>query len=302
MTEKLPPTEGIDAGTRGLDRLSTHELIETLSRAQRRAVDAVEAATSQIARAVDAIAERLAAGGSLHYVGAGTSGRLGYLDAAEQPPTFGTAPSQVRAHIAGGPGALTAAVEGAEDDREAAVRDLSPHLKRGDVVVGISASGGAGFVIAALEHARSAGVYAIAVTSVPGSPLSRAADLAIELETGAEPIAGSTRLVAGTAQKLVLNALSTATMVRLNKVYDNLMIDVVATNDKLRLRALRLVKLLAGTDDAEAEQTLQRAGGSVKVAVVMLRCGVDAPAARKLLDEKSGSLRGVLPEGGIPVL
>ncbi|MBV8600574.1 MAG: N-acetylmuramic acid 6-phosphate etherase [Candidatus Eremiobacteraeota bacterium] len=294
MSEPLPPTETVDEATRGLDRLSTPELVATLTRAQSRALAAVEAATPQIARAVDEIAKRLEAGGTLHYVGAGTSGRLGALDAAEAPPTFGTPPSLVRAHIAGGPQAFSTAVEGAEDDRIAAAHDLAAHLRHGDVVVGISASGGPPYVVAALELARAAGAFAIAVTSVPESPLSRAAHLTILLETGPEPLAGSTRLVAGTAQKLVLNALSTATMVRLGKVYDNLMVDLIATNEKLRRRALRLVKELTGAPESAARDALASAGGSVKVAVVMLRQGLDARKAADALAAHGGSLRAAL--------
>ncbi|MBV8074595.1 MAG: N-acetylmuramic acid 6-phosphate etherase [Candidatus Eremiobacteraeota bacterium] len=294
MSETLPPTESVDEATRGLDQLPTSELVATLTRAQGRAVAAAEAAVPQIARAVDEIAKRLEAGGTLHYVGAGTSGRLGALDAAEAPPTFGTPPALVRAHIAGGPEAFTRAVEGAEDDRIAAAHDLAGHLRHGDVVIGISASGGPAYVVAALELARAAGAFAIAVTSAPESPLTRAAHLTILLETGPEPLAGSTRLVAGTAQKLVLGAISTATMVRLGKVYDNLMVDLVATNEKLRHRALRLVRALTGVEDSVARDALSAAGGSVKLAVVMLRLGLDAPKAADALARHGGSLRAVL--------
>lgn len=293
MTEDLPPTEAVDEATRELDVLATGDLVELLVTQQRRAVDAARAAVPQMAKAVDAIASRLAAGGTLHYVGAGTSGRIGVLDAAEAPPTFGTPPSLVRAHVAGGLAALVAAIEGAEDDAPAAER-LQAEWRKGDVVVGISASGGARFVISAVEHARSAGAYTVALTCAPNSALANAADVAIVLQTGAEPLAGSTRMLAGTAQKIALNALSTATMVKLGKTYGNLMVDLVATNDKLRRRAVRLVREIAGVDDARAGELLSAAGGSVKVAIVMARRGLDAAGARDALATNGGRLRAVL--------
>ena len=293
MTERLPPTEAADETTRGLDLLPTPALVERLVRGQERAVEAVLAAAPQIARAVDEIASRLERGGTLHYVGAGTSGRIGVLDAAEAPPTFGTPPALVRAHIAGGLQALTAAVEGAEDDA-AAAGELESQWSSRDAVIGISASGGALYVVAAVEAARSGGAYTIALTSAAESPLARAAQLAIVLETGPEALAGSTRMIAGTAQKIALNALSTATMVKLGKVYDNLMVDLVATNEKLQRRARRLVCELAAVDDARARELLATAEGSVKVAVVMARRGVDAQSARRALEAAGGRLRAVL--------
>lgn len=293
MTEDLPPTEAADAATRGLDRLPTSELVECLVSAQHRAVDAARAQAARIASAADEIAARLRSGGSLHYVGAGSSGRIGMLDAAEAPPTFGTPPSLVRAHIAGGMAALTAAIEGAEDDAVAA-QALDAEWTSRDAVVGISASGGAPYVVAALERAKATGAYTVALTSAPGSPLARTVDLAIVLQTGAEPLAGSTRMIAGTAQKIALNALSTAVMVRLGKVYDNLMVDVIATNAKLGGRARRLVCGIGGVDEARARELLRAADGSVKVAVVMARRGLDAAAARSLLARVDGRLRDVL--------
>ena len=294
--QDVPQTEAVDPATKDLDRLATPELTRVLLQAQRRANVAVEAAAPALAEAVDEIVARLRAGGTLHYVGAGTSGRLAFVDASEQPPTFGTDPRTVRAHMAGGRDALVRAIEGAEDDADAARRDLTGEVERGDVVVGISASGGARYVIAALDHARSCGAFAIAIANVANSPLVGAADLAIVLDTGPEPIAGSTRLIAGTAQKLALNALSTATMVRLGKVYGNLMVDLVATNEKLRGRALRLVRALAGVDAEPARAALDAASGSVKVAVVMLRRGIEAEGARALLAQRDGILRAVLED------
>jgi N-acetylmuramic acid 6-phosphate etherase len=290
----LAPTETRNARTRDLDTLDGEALVALLMGEQAEAVAAAVAAAPQVARAVEAIVARLRGGGRLHYVGAGTSGRLAMLDAAECPPTFGTAPSLVTAHLAGGADALVRAVEGAEDDAAAGVAAMRAEVRGSDAVVGISAGGSAPFVVAALETARALGAFTIALTSAAQSPLAAAANIAIVTETGAEPIAGSTRLKAGTAQKIVLNALSTATMVRLGRVYDNLMVDVVATNAKLRARALRLVRELAGVDEARASELLSLAGGSVKVAVVMQRRGVREAEARTLLEHAGGFLRAVL--------
>jgi N-acetylmuramic acid 6-phosphate etherase len=287
----IAATEAVNARTRDLDVLSSTELIALLAEQQRNAFTAIESALPAIAAGVDLIVERLRGGGALHYVGAGTSGRLGVLDAAEIPPTFGAPPTLVRAHIAGGPEALYRAAEGAEDDAGAGEREARSALAPADAVVAISASGGAAYVVAWLRVARELGTATIALTSNVNSALAAAAEHAIVLETGAEPIAGSTRMIAGTAQKMALNALSTAVMVRLGKVYDNLMVDVVATNAKLRARALRLVRLLAPCEKARAARLLADADGSVKVAVVMARRAVDAPAARAMLEREGGVLR-----------
>ncbi|HET9095133.1 MAG TPA: N-acetylmuramic acid 6-phosphate etherase, partial [Candidatus Baltobacteraceae bacterium] len=237
MNEHLPQTEAINPRTAGLDQMPAADLVRVLAAEQRAAVDAVTAVSEPLASAVEEIASRLRGGGRLHYAGAGTSGRLGFLDASEMPPTFGTDPSLVCAHIAGGIGALTRAVEGAEDDAQAGEREMREHVKPGDAVVGISASGGASYVLGAIRAARSAGAWTLGVANSAGSPLPQAADLGIVLSTGPEPLTGSTRLKAGTSQKIFLNTLSTAIMVRLGKVHDNLMVDVVATNKKLRKRA-----------------------------------------------------------------
>ena len=291
MTEQLPSTELVDDATRELDLLPTLDLVRLLVQRQERALAAVREAVPQLSRAVDRIAESVSAGGALHYVGAGTSGRIGVLDAAEAPPTFGTPPALVRAHIAGGDAALVRAVEGAEDDVDAG-RALA--FARGDAVVGISASGGARYVIAAVEKARASGAYTVALTSVCGSRLATSAELPVVLDTGPEPLAGSTRMLAGTAQKIALNALSTATMVRLGKTYGNLMVDVVANNQKLERRAVRLVCEIGGVDEERARQLLAAASTSAKVAIVMARRGIGEDAARAALSKAGGRLRGVL--------
>lgn len=291
---RLPPTEAKHPHAGSLDALDTRALVETIVADQRDAVGAVLAQAAAIGCAVDAIAARLERGGRLHYVGAGSSGRIATLDAAEMPPTFGTQAHFVQAHVAGGAPALVRAIEGAEDDAEAGDALARERFDSKDAVVGISASGGAAYVIAALERAREMKALTVALTSVAGSALFRAAELRIVLETGPEVLAGSTRLKAGTAQKVALNALSTAVMVRRGKVHENLMVDVVATNRKLRARALRLVGELAGVGDARARQLLDAAAGSVKVAIVMERRGVDAADARALLERSDGVLRKLI--------
>jgi N-acetylmuramic acid 6-phosphate etherase len=296
MMADVPPTEGRSTRSSGLDRLDTAHLVELLIDDQHDAITAVAAQQTTIARVVDAVADRLSRGGRLHYVGAGSSGRLGVLDASEMPPTFGTAPDMVCAHIAGGDDALRSAIEGAEDDGAQGDALVRGHVSALDAVIGISASGGAAFVTAAIERARLIGAYTAAITSSADSHVARAAQDAIVAATGAEILSGSTRLKAGTAQKVALNTISTAVMIRLGKVYDNLMIDVVAKNDKLRGRALRLVRELTGAAEAPARDALTASGWSVKAAVVMLDRGIDADGAHALLSAHEGRLADLLLE------
>jgi N-acetylmuramic acid 6-phosphate etherase len=290
----VPPTEAESPQSAGLDLLTTPALVELLIADQRSAVDAALSQTQVISRAVDEIARRLSRGGRLHYVGAGSSGRIAMLDASEMPPTFGTPAEMVQAHVAGGSTALTGAVEGAEDDASAGDVAMLECVRPDDAILGISASGEAAFVVAAVTRAATIGAYTIALTVDAHSALARAAELAIVLPTGAEVLSGSTRLKAGTAQKVALNAISTAVMVRLGKVYDNLMVDVVASNRKLRDRARRLVVRLTQVNEERAEELLARAGGSVKIAVLMERRTVDATQARVLLERNDGALRLLL--------
>jgi N-acetylmuramic acid 6-phosphate etherase len=294
MMGRLPPTEDENPQSAGLDLLSTSALVELLIADQRTAIDAVLAQAPAIAEAVDEIARRLRRGARLHYVGAGSSGRIATLDASEMPPTFGTPPDMVQAHIAGGATALVRAVEGAEDDATAGDDAMLECVGPEDAVLGISASGTAAFVVAAIVRAKTLGAYTIALTGDADSVLAYAAELTIVPPTGAEALAGSTRLKAGTAQKVALNAISTAVMVRLGKVYDNLMVDVVANNRKLRDRARRLVVRLAQVNEARAEELVVQAGGSVKVAVLMQRRSLDAAQARALLQQNDGMLRQLL--------
>jgi len=286
-------------GRGDLDRLSSLDLVRLMNREDATVAVAVGRALPAIAGAVDAIAERLRAGGRLVYVGAGSAGRLGVLDASEWGPTFGAPVGQVVALIAGGAGAMTRAVEGAEDDEQAGAADVAGlGLAPGDAVVGISASGRTPYVLGAIRHAAAVGALTVGISCNADTDLSRAVAQRIEVDTGPEVIVGSTRLKAGTAQKLVLNMLSTAAMVRLGKTYGDLMVDLQATNEKLRDRARRIVAQAAGVDDAQAAAALAGAGGEVKVAVVMLRCRVPAERAAALVEAAGGNLRRALDRCG----
>lgn len=282
-----------------LDTRSIPALVDLLTCEDARAVDAVRAVADRLARAVEVIVERLRKGGRLIYVGAGTAGRLAVLDATELDPTYGAGPESVRALLAGGERAMTVAVEGAEDDEAAARADLGA-LDPGalDVVVGISASGRTPYVLAAIAAARAVGAATIGIANNPGSRLGALAELAIELDTGPEVVAGSTRMKAGTSQKLVLNTLSTASMIRLGKVYRNLMVDVRVTNEKLRARATRIVLEATGAEEHRVRVALAESGGHAKTAIVMLLADLDAEKAAQLLTRAGGGVRDALRAAG----
>jgi N-acetylmuramic acid 6-phosphate etherase len=289
-------TEAVHPGTRTIDRVSPLEAALILHREDHRAVEAVDAVLPQVAAVATQLAQRYRQGGRWLFVGAGTSGRLAAAEAAECPPTFGTPPDRVVAVLAGGPEAFLRAREGAEDDAQAAEEDLRSHgVGPQDAVVGLSASGRAPYVVAALRYARSQGSYTVAVACTPASPLEEVAEAAVVVDTGPEAILGSTRLKAGTAQKLVLNMLTTLAMIQLGRVYENLMVHLTVSNQKLWGRAVRLTSLAAQVPLDVAEEALTRAKGSVALAVVMLRCRVDEDRARRLLDEAGGDLRRILP-------
>ncbi len=282
-------TEGRNPHTLDLDRLSTTELVRRMHDESLTAFTAVEAVLPLITQVVDILADRLAQGGRLFYVGAGTSGRLGVLDASECPPTFGVSKDLVQGLIAGGDFALRNPIEGAEDSPEFGAADLlARSLTAQDVVVGIAASGRTPYVIGALDAARAVGAFTVSLANVSRSALAPHADLAIEAVTGPEVVTGSTRLKAGTAQKLILNLLTTAAMVRLGKVYSNLMVDVRASNVKLRDRAVRILMSAANADRPAAEAALEAADGQVKTAIVMMLRGVSAEEATELLDAAGG--------------
>ena len=287
------PTERVNPRTRGLDLLPTADLLRVIHEEDGSAFAAVGEALDEIGAVADLAANALAAGGRLLYVGAGTSGRLGVLDAAECPPTFGTDPSRVVGIVAGGPDAVFTAREGAEDDRRSGAEDLAA-LNPGptDLVVGIAASGVTPYVRGALSAAREAGARRALVTA--GDPEGAEAEVVIALFTGPEVIAGSTRMKAGTATKLVLNMISTAAMVRTGKVYENLMVDLKAGSAKLEHRAERLVREVAGLGGEAARDALARSDGEVKTAVVVARLGVTPVEARRRLADAGGFLRTVL--------
>ncbi|MCS7068464.1 MAG: N-acetylmuramic acid 6-phosphate etherase [Meiothermus sp.] len=292
---KLLATEQISEAHRDLETRTPLEVVQALVNDQTLAVAAVQRAAPQLAEAVERAAERMHAGGRLIYVGAGTSGRLGQLDASELPPTFSWPPERALACIAGGPEALWQAVEGAEDDYEAGRRDLlALHPTPSDVVIGIAASGTTPYPLGAVAAAREAGALTIGLANNPETPLVQQSQLGIVLDTGPEVISGSTRLKAGTAQKIALNAFSSALMVRLGKVYGNLMVDVQATNAKLLARAVRLTVAATGAPEEEARAALERSGYRVKTAIVMLKKNLDAEAAQALLDRVGGNVRMAL--------
>jgi len=288
-------TEARDPATADLDLQSTADLVALMNGADAEVPAAVARARDAIASAIDAVAEGLAAGGRLVYVGAGTSGRLAVVDAAECESTFAVPPGRVVAVIAGGATAASTAQEEAEDDRDAGVAAIQQlRIDSADAVVGLSASGRTPYVVAALEAAREAGATTVAIVSVEDSELGAAASHEIVVLVGPEVIAGSTRLKAGTAQKLVLNMISTISMIRLGKTFGNLMVDVVATNDKLRARVRRIVAAASGASPERVEAALDEADGDAKVAIVALVRGIDAAAARTRLSETAGDVRRAL--------
>ncbi|WP_327306052.1 N-acetylmuramic acid 6-phosphate etherase [Streptomyces sp. NBC_01298] len=280
-----------------IDRLPTLEIARLMNAEDATVPAAVAGELETIAAAIDGIAERMARGGRLIYAGAGTAGRMGVLDASECPPTFNTDPSEVIGLIAGGPSAMVKAVEGAEDSRELAAEDLTElALTAEDTVIGISASGRTPYAIGAVEFARERGALTVGLSCNAGSALAAAADHGIEVVVGPELLTGSTRLKAGTAQKLVLNLISTLTMIRLGKTYGNLMVDMRSSNEKLRARARRIVSLATGAPDAEIEAALTASDGEVKQAILVILGGVDGPTAAELLTASQGHLRAALTQ------
>ena len=298
MIMRPAKTESRNPKSRGLDRKSTLEILRVLNREDARVALAVRKQLPKIARAVDAIVKAFHRGGRLIYVGAGTSGRIALLDAAECPPTFGTPPKMVQAIIAGGARALRHASEGAEDSGARGARDLArARVSRRDVVVGIAASGATPYVLGALEFARRRGASTVGITANPRSELARKARIAIVPDTGPEAVTGSTRLKAGTAQKLVLNLLSTASMARLGRVYDNWMVHVALTNRKLRLRGARILEEASGANARAAEHALRQAGHDLPAALVILKTGARARDARRWLAKTGGNVREAIEAG-----
>ena len=290
-------TEQRNPDTLNIDTMSTLDMVKLINREDHKVAEAVSLVTDKVAQAVDLIAERLSKGGRLIYCGAGTSGRLGILDAVECPPTYSTEPEMVQSLMAGGYGAIFKAVEGAEDSKELGVQDMK-NISFGaeDVLVGIAASGRTPYVLGCMEYARGLGASTIAVTCCPGSLLDTFADIGIAPAPGPEVVTGSTRMKSGTAQKMVLNMLSTGTMIKLGKVYGNLMVDVKPSNEKLIRRCVTIVCAAAECDEAAATAALEACQYRPKIAIVMLRKGIGAEEARMLLDRAEGHIARVLGE------
>lgn len=288
-------TEQRNPNTADIDQLDALGIVQKMNQEDEQVALAVKACLPQIAQAVEKIVHAFKQGGRLVYIGAGTSGRLGVLDASECPPTFGVPPEMVVGIIAGGERALRHPIEGAEDDKNAGKTDLE-HIafSSKDVLVGIAASGRTPYVIGALEYANSLGATTVAIASNPQSAMGQIAQIAIETVVGAELLTGSSRLKSGTAQKLVLNMLSTASMVLIGKCYQNLMVDVQASNEKLKARAIRIVMQATECDKATAEQVLLETGGNAKLAIMMILSQLDKANAQQLLNQQQGKLRQAL--------
>lgn len=290
-------TEQRNPRTMEIDTLSTLEMVRLINQEDHLCAEAVKAVLPEIARTVDIIYEKIRAGGRLFYCGAGTSGRLGVLDAAECPPTYGVDPGLVVALIAGGPSAFIKAVEGAEDSRDLGAQDLKEHgFSNKDALVGIAASGRTPYVLGAMDYAREVGAPVFALVCCRDSEMSRHADITMAPVPGPEVITGSSRMKSGTCQKLVLNLLSTCVMIKLGKVYGNLMVDVKATNEKLVHRAISIVRDAAEVDESAARAALDQCGWSCKTAITMLLLHLDAAGAAEALDRADGHIARALAE------
>lgn len=288
-------TEQRNPNTMNIDTLSTLDMVKLINQEDHRVAEAVAEVTDKIAQAIDVIADRLARGGRLIYCGAGTSGRLGILDAVECPPTYSTEPEMVQALMAGGYPAIFKAVEGAEDSKELGVQDMKGiNFAAGDVLVGIAASGRTPYVLGCMEYAKELGAPTVSVTCCPGSVLDNFADIGIAPCPGPEVITGSTRMKSGTAQKMVLNMLSTGTMIKLGKVYGNLMVDVKPSNEKLVRRCVTIVCNATGCDDDTATAALEACEYRPKTAIVMVLCGVSAEESKAMLAKADGRVAKVL--------
>jgi N-acetylmuramic acid 6-phosphate etherase len=292
-------TEGRNENTLDIDRVSTKEMLIKLNNEDKTVAYAVEKALDDIAKCVDMVYEAFMNDGRLIYMGAGTSGRIGLIDAVECRPTYGVSPEMVQCLMAGGAGAMIKAVEGAEDSKEMAVEDLKRiNLTDKDIVIGIAASGRTPYVIGGIEYAKIIGAKTASISTSAQTILSSLVDCPIEAVTGAEPITGSTRMKSGTAQKMICNMISTAAMVKMGKVYQNLMIDVQATNEKLVARSISIIKEVTGLDDVEAKLAFEKYG-SVKKAMLGVLAGIEKDKVEEVLDKHKGNIRKALQEVGI---
>ncbi|KAA6474088.1 N-acetylmuramic acid 6-phosphate etherase [Bacillus swezeyi] len=288
-------TELRNEKTKCIHQAETIDILTIINEEDKTVAEAVEAVLPDVKTAVDLAVESLKKGGRIIYIGAGTSGRLGVLDAAECPPTFSISPDTVRGIIAGGEKALFEAVEGAEDHEDFGMRDLqSIQLSKNDTVIGIAASGRTPYVHGGLKYARQTGAKTISLTCNKDSAISKTADRSIEVVVGPEVVAGSTRMKAATAHKMILNMISTTTMIRMGKVYENLMVDVHVSNDKLKERAIRIIETVTGADKKTAEAALDKAGNQVKIAIIMLKTKTDADTAQHLLKQSEGNIAKAL--------
>ncbi|WP_281533148.1 N-acetylmuramic acid 6-phosphate etherase [Anaerocolumna aminovalerica] len=295
-------TEKVNQNTKNIDECSTREILELINEEDCGVPYAVKEEIPNIIKAVDILYESLKNGGKMVYMGAGTSGRLGVLDASECPPTFGTDPELVQGYIAGGDVALRTAVEGCEDNEDLGRQQIIEcNIKEGDVVIGITASGSAPYVIGGMKQGKESGAKTIAVVNNKDSKLKPICDICIAPVVGPEVIIGSTRMKAGTAQKLVLNMLTTSTMIKLGKVYGNMMVDLKATNNKLNERALRIIKTTTGVDDETAKEYLVKANKNTKTAILMILSGYSLEEAEQLLQENEGYLKRALMQLDIKI-
>lgn len=294
MKNNLPDTEKFNKNSKNIDIKPTKDILKTINDEDKTVAFAVEKALGEIEKAVDIITENFKTGGRLFYFGAGTSGRLGVLDASECPPTFSAPKEMVQGYIAGGDRALRTAVEGAEDSAELAREDFNKlNITKNDTVVSISASGNAKYVVEILKLGKGTGAKTIGISNNKNALLKEFSDVFIFLDTGAEVISGSTRMKAGTAQKMTLNMLTTASMIKLGKVYDNLMVDVMPTNEKLKDRAERIVKEITGADDLKVSEALNKADYNVKTSAVMIKYSVSREKAEEMLKNADGILKKV---------
>lgn len=290
-------TEEINPNTKNIDNVPTIEMVKMINNEDKKVAYAVEKELPAIAKAIDVISDKLSKGGRLIYIGAGTSGRLGILDASECPPTFGVSSDLVQGLIAGGKRAVFKAVEGAEDNKELAAEDLKKiKFNKKDVIVGIAASGRTPYTIGGLEYGNTIGAYTISLTNNPKSMMSKISNLSIAPVVGPEVISGSTRLKAGTSQKMVLNMLTTGSMIKLGKVYKNLMVDLVAQNLKLVERAQKLVSLATGVSNSVAIKYLEKTEYNVKLAILLIKTGLSLEEGKKVLEKNQGYLRKAIEE------
>ncbi|OOF39533.1 N-acetylmuramic acid 6-phosphate etherase [Rodentibacter rarus] len=293
-------TEQRNPNSMNIDQLSPLEIVRLMNQEDKQVPLAIERVLPQIAQAVERIVYAFQQGGRLVYLGAGTSGRLGVLDASECPPTFGVSGEMVKGIIAGGEQAIRYPIEGAEDNQQVAVEDLQAiNFSAQDVLVGVAASGRTPYVLGALNYAKQLGATTISIASNPNSPMAQLADISIDTVVGAEVLTGSSRLKSGTAQKLVLNMLSTASMILIGKCYENLMVDVQASNEKLKARAVRIVMQATDCDSPTAEQALILAEQNAKLAIMMILSGLPKEVAKPLVEKEKGFLRKALEKGGI---